>query len=82
MTGKRMAVACSTSVRRSPPGSHLDARDAGVDGGVMDRYTVNLQWYLSRFTFLTIHVGYADLDRAGIDSGTWLGLVRWGILTH
>jgi phosphate-selective porin OprO/OprP len=61
--------------------SFMDADDAGVTGGVMHKYSANLQWYLSRFTFVTVHVGYADLARDGIDSGTWVTLLRWGILT-
>jgi hypothetical protein len=59
----------------------MDANDAGVAGGIMHKYSANLQWYLSRFTFVTVHVGYADLDRDGIQSGTWIGLLRWGIVT-
>jgi phosphate-selective porin OprO/OprP len=61
--------------------SYMDADDAGVSGGVMHKYSANLQWYLSRFTFVTLHVGYADLKRDEIRSGTWIGLLRWGILT-
>ena len=61
--------------------SYMDANDAGVSGGVMHKYSANLQWYLSRFTFVTLHTGYADLARDGIDSGTWVFLLRWGILT-
>jgi phosphate-selective porin OprO/OprP len=31
--------------------SYMDANDAGVAGGIMHKYSANLQWYLSRFTF-------------------------------
>jgi phosphate-selective porin OprO/OprP len=61
--------------------SHIDAIDELVDGGTMTKYSLNLQWYLSRFTFAALHVGYADLKRDGINSGTWISLIRWGILT-
>ncbi len=47
----------------------------------MNRYSLNLQWYLSRYTFVTMHLGLADLERGGQSSQTWPTLVRCGILT-
>ena len=50
-------------------------------GPVMNKYSLNLQWYLSRYTFVTGHVGRADLESRGQSSHTWIFLLRWGILT-
>ena len=47
----------------------------------MNKYSLNLQWYLSRLTFVTLHLGLADLVRGGQRSQTGITLLRWGILT-
>jgi phosphate-selective porin OprO/OprP len=61
--------------------SRIDAAEPGLDGGIMNKYSLNLQWYLNRYTFVTFHVGRADLERGGENSHTWITLFRWGILT-
>ena len=38
-------------------------------------------WYLSRFTFVTLHGGWADLGVGDRAAETWITLLRWGILT-
>jgi phosphate-selective porin OprO/OprP len=61
--------------------SHIDATEPGLDGGVMNKYTLALQWFLSPYAFLTLDIGRADLERGGENSETWIGLLRWGIVT-
>jgi phosphate-selective porin OprO/OprP len=61
--------------------SHIDATEPGLDGGVMNKYSLNLQWYLSRYAFVTLHLGLADLERGGQSSQTGIILLRWVILT-
>lgn len=49
----------------------------------LNKHPLDLQWYLSRFTFIafmTFHGGYADLPRVGVDVGTWNDLIRSSIL--
>jgi hypothetical protein len=63
--------------------SQGDAPEGLIRGGPLNKHSLDLQWYLSRFTFIafmTFHGGYADLPRVGVNRGTWTGLIRSSIL--
>jgi phosphate-selective porin OprO/OprP len=59
--------------------SHLDLRDSGVDGGVLDKWHFGVNWWASAQWKLGLSYGDADLDRAGLRGNTtmWLSRLQW-----
>ena len=50
--------------------SHLDLNDKSVHGGVVDKGTLDLNWFLNRRCKLAVSGGFANLDRSGLDGFT------------
>jgi len=50
--------------------SHLDLDDKSIHGGVMDKGTLDLNWYLNRRWKIAVDGGLVHLDRAGRDGVT------------
>ena len=52
--------------------SRVDLDDKAIHGGVMDRGTLGVNWYINRFWKLGLDGGVASLDRAGLNGLTWI----------
>jgi len=50
--------------------SHLDLNDKSIHGGVLDKGTLDLNWFLNRRWKLGISGGFANLDRSGLNGFT------------
>ena len=56
--------------------SHVDVTDAGVDGGVLDKWTAGVSWWPNRRFRYTVSYGDADLDRQQVTGRTKMTLLR------
>jgi len=50
--------------------SRLDLNDKSIDGGVMDKGLLDVNWFLNRRWKLGVSGGFANLDRAGVNGFT------------
>jgi len=50
--------------------SHIDLDDKSIHGGVMDKGTLNLNWFLNRRCKIGVAGGFANLDRNGLNGLT------------
>jgi len=50
--------------------SHLDLEDKSIHGGVMDRGTLTLNWYLNRFWKIGVDGAMINLDRTSLNGMT------------
>jgi phosphate-selective porin OprO and OprP len=50
--------------------SRLDLNDKSIHGGLMDKGTLDLNWFLNRRCKIGVSGGFANLDRAGLNGFT------------
>jgi len=50
--------------------SRLDLDDKSIHGGIMNKGTLDLNWFMNRRCKLAVSGGFAHLDRAGLDGFT------------
>ena len=55
---------------------HVDAADQGVDGGVLDKWYLGVNWWASRQWKVGVGYGIATLDRGGQTGRTGITLAR------
>ena len=51
--------------------SHVDVADGPVDGGVMDRATIGINWWATRRWKLGVDYGAINLNGFGLDGVTY-----------
>jgi phosphate-selective porin OprO/OprP len=56
--------------------SHVDLKDGTIDGGVLDKWHLGLNWWASRQWKAGVSYGDADLDKNGIRGNTEMLLFR------
>lgn len=56
--------------------SHVDLQDAAIDGGLLDKVHVGVNWWASRQWKVGVSYGDADLDRGDIRGNTRMLLCR------
>jgi phosphate-selective porin OprO/OprP len=56
--------------------AHADAADVGIDGGVLDKWYLGVNWWATLHWKAGAGYGVADLTRDGLEGRTRMGIVR------